>query len=68
MIVEHGLWGQRASEMGTRMGCNVVPLPLAPGQGFETFEKIEEVEFSLGIFSGIFFTNFEKSFLDSKAT
>jgi alanine-glyoxylate transaminase/serine-glyoxylate transaminase/serine-pyruvate transaminase len=42
VIVEHGLWGQRASEMGTRMGCNVVPLPLAPGQGFETFEKIEE--------------------------
>jgi len=42
VIVEHGLWGQRASEMGTRMGCNVVPMPLAPGQGFETFEKIEE--------------------------
>jgi alanine-glyoxylate transaminase/serine-glyoxylate transaminase/serine-pyruvate transaminase len=42
-ICEHGLWGQRASEMATRMGCNVVKLPKSPGQGFETFEEIETV-------------------------
>jgi len=41
VICEHGLWGQRASEMGTRMGCNVVKLPKPPGEGFETFEEIE---------------------------
>jgi len=41
VICEHGLWGQRASEMATRMGCNVVKLPRAPGQGFETYDEIE---------------------------
>jgi len=42
VICEHGLWGQRASEMATRMGCNVVKLPRAPGQAFETYDEIEE--------------------------
>jgi len=41
-ICEHGLWGQRASEMGTRMGLNVVKLPKQPGQGFETYDEIEQ--------------------------
>jgi len=42
VICEHGLWGQRAAEMSTRIGCNVIKLTKAPGQGFEDFGEIEE--------------------------
>jgi len=42
-ITEHGLWGQRASEMATRMGCKVIHLPKPPGHGFETYDEIEAV-------------------------
>jgi len=42
VICEHGLWGQRAAEMGSRIGCNVIKLTKPAGQGFEDFEEIEE--------------------------
>jgi len=42
VICQHGLWGERASEMATRIGCKVVKLVRPPGQGFEDFVEIEE--------------------------
>jgi alanine-glyoxylate transaminase/serine-glyoxylate transaminase/serine-pyruvate transaminase len=41
VIAQHGLWGERAAEIATRIGANVNKIIKPPGQGF-TLEEIEE--------------------------